>query len=150
MRQMPHVLLVLTATVLLAADKKDEKAELDKANLQGTWELIGAEMGGQKSEEPLGAKLTFTGNKVIAKDKDGKVRQESTFKLDPTKNPKQMDVIVTRNEKTEVQEAIYSLDGDTLKVCGAEAGKPRPTKFKTKESGDAMLLVLKRVKSQDK
>jgi hypothetical protein len=44
-----------------------------------------------------------------------------------------------------VQLAIYSLDGDELKVCLEAAGKPRPTKFVSKAGDTSVVWVLKRV-----
>jgi RNA polymerase sigma factor (sigma-70 family) len=71
------------------------------------------------------------------------------FNLDPAKKPKQMD-IVTRADPEGKEPyvakiaAIYSLEGDTLKICYAQPGKPRPTEFAAKPDGEHTLLVLKR------
>jgi hypothetical protein len=43
------------------------------------------------------------------------------------------------------QTAIYSLDGDTLKICSTAAGKPRPTKFESKRGDFGGLWILQRV-----
>ena len=40
-----------------------------------------------------------------------------------------------------VQLAIYSLDGDELKVCLEAAGKPRPTKFVRPRCADTWKCV---------
>jgi uncharacterized protein (TIGR03067 family) len=65
--------------------------------------------------------------------------------IDPAKSPKELDMELsegTRKGKTDP--SIYKLEGDVLILCGAEAGKPRPTAFTTK-AGQAM-YILKRVK----
>ena len=44
-------------------------------------------------------------------------------------------------------QAIYQLDGDTMKVCYAPAGQDRPTAFDTKDKPGYALIVYKREKS---
>ena len=70
-----------------------------------------------------------------------------TFKIDPTKTPKEIDVMDesgVKNDKTKL--GIYALDGDTYKYCLAPAGKPRPTEFTSKAGSGHSLGVSKREK----
>jgi uncharacterized protein (TIGR03067 family) len=41
---------------------------------------------------------------------------------------------------------IYAIDKDELRLCYAEPGATRPTKFESKPGDRVFLLVLKRVK----
>ena len=67
----------------------------------------------------------------------------STYKLDPSTNPKSIDL--TENGRT--KQAIYDLVGDTLRICIAESGEQRPTAFDSQpNSANDIVLILKRVK----
>jgi hypothetical protein len=41
---------------------------------------------------------------------------------------------------------IFEVKGDTLKLCWAKSGGPRPTEFSTKKGADEVLFVLRREK----
>jgi len=56
-----------------------------------------------------------------------------------------MDWIVETDPGHPIRQlAIYTLDGDTLKICSAAAGKPRPTRFESKPGDFGGLWILKR------
>jgi uncharacterized protein (TIGR03067 family) len=124
-----------TAAVATAGGGKD-----DQAKLQGTWTF---EKDGKTCELKF-AKNDFT---ITFDRKDA---FKGTFKIDASKKPKQMDLTITEGEKFkgETAQAIYELDGDTLKWCASEPGKAmRPTEFPTKEGdGPTLFLVFKRAK----
>jgi uncharacterized protein (TIGR03067 family) len=129
------VLCVLAWTSQAADDKQS-----DKDNLQGTWVLVLAEFGGMKIEPPKGKEtlFTFKGDKVTTTGDPGEKDVEGTFKLDENKKPKEIDLVVPKQDKpkeTETMKGIYQLDGDTLKMATPEAGPsgPRPTSFDGKE-----------------
>jgi uncharacterized protein (TIGR03067 family) len=68
------------------------------------------------------------------------------YTIEPSKKPKQMDWFVEEQPGHPIhQTAIYSLDGDTLKICSTAAGKSRPTRFESKKGDFGGLWVLKRV-----
>ena len=50
-----------------------------------------------------------------------------------------------RGRPRSAAKGIYTLEGDTLKICWVYQGK-RPTSFKAPQPGRGRLLVLKRVK----
>jgi uncharacterized protein (TIGR03067 family) len=136
-------LILFGAALLLAADspKADDKKE-DKDLIQGTWVLVSGERGGKPLPDEIvkGAKMTFAGDKITIKTKDREIK--GTFKLDPSKKPKAMDVKLDGNDG----QGIYSLEGDTLKIAHGADRDPRPTEFATKENTNLVLLVLKREK----
>ena len=122
--------------LLVPADKaKDDagKKELDK--LQGTWKSVSFEMNGQKTpaDELKKRTVTYTGDKWEVKE-DGKVVVAGTQKLDPTKDPHEIDSLVTEGEgKGTTMLGIYELKGDTFRVCFDPTGKERPKSFTPKE-----------------
>ena len=70
-----------------------------------------------------------------------------TFKVDPTKKPKTIDVTFTDGpEKGKIALGIYELEGDTYKVITDPAGKSRPAEFAIKPGSGYVLQVLKREK----
>jgi uncharacterized protein (TIGR03067 family) len=80
----------------------------------------------------------------------GQEDQNASYKLDPTKKPKEIDLTPLdgpANEKGKTGRAIYSLDGDVLKICmpGSLATGERPTELATKEGGKTSLFIFKRV-----
>lgn len=100
-------LAVMTAVTTLspAADKK-EAPKSDTDVIQGIWSI---EAGGPAK----GGTLTFTKTEVKMQFPKNKDVFSGTFKLDPSKTPKQIDLHLKGGEPNH---GIYELDGDTLKV----------------------------------
>jgi len=131
----------------------DAPAVRDLRNIQGTWVLVAEQWNGKKSSR---ADLQKDGKYyihfVIARDKitrkeSGKVRDQSSFVLGPGQNPKTIDLVaLPRRPKAGSVPGIYFLEGDTLKICLASEGKPRPVRFRAKAGSEHKLFVLKRKK----
>jgi uncharacterized protein (TIGR03067 family) len=141
--------LVLGAAVLLVA-AADEAAKKDQDKMQGQWEAVGIEYNG-KDLKADGVKLTFTfkGNKATLSGSDEITKDFSgfTFKLDPSTNPKCIDMTVTAgDQKDSVIEGIYEFKGEELRICAKITEKARPTKFASPEGEFIGLMTLKRVK----
>jgi uncharacterized protein (TIGR03067 family) len=138
--------LVLTAALAaVAADApKDEANKKDLARVQGVWKVASATHGGKDAppETVERMQLTFDGNKVTASD--GNKEEPATFELDATKKPAMIDIVDKKNER--VIQAIYEIDGDTLKVCFGRPGEGRPKEFSSKPDTTTVLMVLKRAK----
>ena len=68
-------------------------------------------------------------------------------RLDASKNPKQIDITVTKGnrESVGVIKGIYTLDDDELRLCLGEMGKDRPAAFPDKpKPGDVLVLQRER------
>ncbi len=111
--------LVLSA-YLTADDKKE-----DQDKIQGKWKFESGLQGGKPLPEDVtkSSTIVFEGNKIkMTRTVDGKEEShEMTFKLDPSKKPKAIDVDMMGKPGL----GIYSLDGDTLKICHGEQGDER-------------------------
>jgi uncharacterized protein (TIGR03067 family) len=140
---------------LMAADVPTKNApsrgDLDK--LRGTWVTVllvndGKTLVDEKTprKEASGTKLVYDGDKWMIKVGD-KTVATGVFKIDPTRKPKEIDILDesgAKNEKTKL--GIYELDGDTYRYCLAQAGKPRPTEFTSKDGSGDSLGIMKREK----
>jgi RNA polymerase sigma factor (sigma-70 family) len=121
-----------------------EEPKTDQEKLQGSWVLVAGDMNGDPAPEGYigNFRAVFKGNKLVFRTKDDKpiprFSREWTFQLDPKAKPKAIDLQSGDHRAA----GIYALEGETLKLCGAEAGGKRPTEFK---GGPGLLfLTLKR------
>src|SRR5207253_3991009 len=108
--------ILLIVGISPAGETKD-----DLAKLKGKWTF---EKDGKNLELEL-AKDTFT---ISFDDKVFK----GTFKIDPKKKPKEMDLTITEGDRFQgdTSLAIYEIDGDKLKWCACQPGKGnRATEF---------------------
>lgn len=135
-------ILVTACSLLLAAHEgKEKKPMTDRENIQGTWALTSGERSGKPLPDEVvrHVKLIFSGERLTTKNKDRQT--ETTFTLDPNKEPKEIDM----HMEGSVGKGIYQLDGDTLKIVHGEVGDARPREFPKTGSG-LTVLVLKREK----
>ena len=131
--------LVVIVSLLTSSVAADDKKDLD-----GKWVVVSVERDGKPWAAMKGAIRVNNGDKYILTPKEGKA-VPGTFKIDPTKKPKTIDMTPTEgNFKDKTLLGIYELDGDTLKICFAEPGKERPTDFTSKAG--MVLVVHKRDK----
>jgi uncharacterized protein (TIGR03067 family) len=140
-----RVLLFCFTCLLFAAEPRGndaDKKELDK--LQGDWTMVSMEFRGKKAsdEEVKNYKLTIKDDQwtVTVNGRDNK----ATIKIDPSKDPKTIDLTFTINDVISLSRGIYKLDGDTLSVCRNMGDNERPKEFKTSEEAGGGLVVWKR------
>jgi uncharacterized protein (TIGR03067 family) len=129
-------LCFVPVAVVCAADAGQKERE----KLQGTWTVEGGEVNGSPLS-PREKKASW----VFEKDRltwvAGTTKQRLTFRLDPNKIPKAIDI---HSDGAQFQ-GIYRLEGDTLRVA---YGKERPTAFKAPRGSKHVLVVLKRHKGK--
>jgi len=111
-------------------------AKKDQAGLQGTWKA---------TFEDKKLVLTLKGNTFTFTM--GDENYQGTFKIDPSKKPKHINMTVKKGDKfvDKTSLGIYELTGDTLKVCYSVAPNPRPTDFTSGPKSGRALVVYKRV-----
>ena len=112
--------------------------EMEK--FQGTWRQIAHERDGvadppkERGWEP---RVTFTGDTFVVTLADGSTPIKGTFKVDPTREPKALDLTDTFGaDAGKTFLAIYALEGDRLIFCAADARQERPTDFRTQPGQD--------------
>jgi uncharacterized protein (TIGR03067 family) len=147
-----RVVLCIAVGLLIAADAKDDAVKAAKAKLKGSWSLVSLEESGKKQPFPEGAKmsLVFQDDKVVMQSAfgDKKDSKEATYVIDPTKKPATIDITPSDGpEKGKTMPAIYVIEKDELKICGAQKpDQDRPKEFVTKEGSKSVLMTFKREK----
>ena len=138
---------LLVLALLVAADGKDDAAELKK--FEGTWQLVSEVMDGKdQPADHVGRIRWIFDDKGHWKVEDGgKVIFTGDMTVYPDRNPRAADSTLTNEgeQKGKVVRAIYELDGDTLKQCWAVEGE-RPRAFDAKPNPGINYSVYKRVK----
>jgi RNA polymerase sigma factor (sigma-70 family) len=171
-----------------AADKdkpKEEKpkegeSQKDAEAIQGVWRVTAVETEGKQRDDDRANRIksqewTIKADKIFIKMGMRDQKVGCPYKIDPTKKPKTIDITEQSvggdgEVKSEYKRrAIYSLEGDVLKVCyGMSAAEikhddqdigrrprpfdprdltadgGRPTQMTTKEDSRSMLITLKR------
>ena len=134
--------LLLTATV--AGDQaKPAKPAAGTAALQGTWAITS--MNGQAPQEGSPElTLTFAGDKYHQTE-GGKVNERGTFKVDATKKPMTIDLVITEGgDAGKTQLGVIEVTADTLRAgFGAPGATQRPADFSGKEG---FVVVMKKQK----
>ena len=139
------VAVVLTTVAPVYADKDASKKDFDK--IQGEWSLVTLHIEGKPAPEDRvkASKMTFKGNEASHVGQNGKL-EKGTFKLDASKTPKAIDISPSSGpQKGETLLGIYSIEGETLTICGAKLGDDRPKEIKPGK--DVVYMVFKRAKS---
>ncbi len=145
MKSLVFLLLPLSA-LLLAEPGKDAAFEKELAQFQGTWRPISMEMDGKfLAEEQIGkTRLTIKGEKFTFDT--GKDSHDGLYKIDPSKNPKQLDIVITRgDEKGKTYLVAYKFEkGQMVQVMEVSNAK-RPTEFTGKKGSGNLLEFWERV-----
>jgi uncharacterized protein (TIGR03067 family) len=139
---------VILALAISAVSHGAEPQKLE--SMEGGWVCSSATINGKEVPEATVKLLRLTLTKDRYKTEKGdEILFDSTYTLDAAKNPKRINIVGTEGElKGKEAQGIYSLDGDTLKICYTMPGKSRPTAFESAAGSAAQCVVWKR-KSAD-
>jgi uncharacterized protein (TIGR03067 family) len=141
----------LLLSIVPAAEEKKDDTKKDQEALQGTWKAVSSEQGGkEQGDEAKEHTLTFEKDTFTVKRGD-QVQVKGTFKLDPSKKPKAIDMTVTESRRDEHKgkemHGIYEMTKDGLKWCTSMPGDTdRPKEFSTKEGTRDLCVTLKKDK----
>jgi uncharacterized protein (TIGR03067 family) len=135
-------ILTLAAILLTAAAAPREAADTDDLKrMQGDWMVVSMTFNGMKypEEEAQALFRTVEGNNYQVA-RYSKPFFKGTFQLDPTATPKTIDSLSATDASKPIP-GIYEFDGDTLKICSAPPGKPRPNDFEAKAGSGHTLTI---------
>jgi uncharacterized protein (TIGR03067 family) len=143
-----NVLPVLAILLLIGGGAPGEdQNNKDLEKIQGDWAQVSMVVDGEKLPDDE-AQALFRSMKddqyTIFRFK--KAIGKGTFKLDASKKPKTIDAATTVGGRNLVLLGIYELDDNSLKLCFAAPGKPRPTEFTAKKGSEHRLSVWEREK----
>ena len=145
-------LIVLLAFVGTAARAADPAAD-ELKKLQGEWQAVELEVKGQKlgknNPEVENMRFVFKDDELTVKSAAGAGERKKTFKLDPTKTPREIDITsLDGQEKDTTAACIYKFEKDRLTICMPyfKDSTDRPKEFKAGADDGRMLITLERVK----
>jgi uncharacterized protein (TIGR03067 family) len=124
-----------------------QSAAEDLQKLQGVWEVTGGEVNGSAISESDIPPITLT-----ITDKSYRVEREGNtdrgaFTLDPSKQPKQMDIQPGSGDGAgDKVLAIYEIGADSFRVCYAGPGDDRPKAFATEPDSRRLVINYQRKK----
>jgi uncharacterized protein (TIGR03067 family) len=120
-------LMLLGAAGLCSADDKKDEKKKDQELIQGEWVVVESTIPAQ-----IGKKLILKGDEWTSP-----MGVKFTFKLDQSKDPKQLDL--TRGRVTFL--AIYKVEDGKLTFCREKAERGiRPNAFKGDATNDLVVL----------
>lgn len=143
MKHFTLVPAVLLATTVGIFAQSGLSKELE--SLQGTWVLTSSD--GQSLEgSGQTVAVVITGDKY-AQTQDGQVVERGTIKLDPSKSPIAIDLVITEgDDANKTQLGVLRIDGDTVTTkLSAPGATDRPTDFSPADG--YLVLVAKKVKT---
>jgi uncharacterized protein (TIGR03067 family) len=119
-------------------------------NLVGSWDCVSAVIDGKPLAGETAGQLRLTLTPDRYKTERGEqVLFDSTYKVDVTKSPAQIDMIGTEGDlKGKAALGIFKLDGDMLTMCYVMPGKERPMALESQPKSGAFLVVWKRAETR--
>ncbi len=139
--------LALSCGLLTASD--DPKTDKD---LEGSWVVVSALRGGEKGERPVGDRFTFKDGQITIKPDESDSREQlATYTVDPSRDPKQINLTPKAREGTDQESptlpGIYKIEDGKLIVCfSTDRNVERPTSFASEVGSRTILAVLERRK----
>lgn len=144
---MSHLIVIGLLTV--GADPLNEAAKKELQTLQGEWVVVRIET--KDAVHDVGEEDRISLTFKDATWAFGTVQKGEVVALDPSTNPKVIDLTSVRGTRVTHNEGIYKRDGDTLIVSIYQGkDKKRPTSFDRPTEDQTVLWTLKRAKPAEK
>ena len=126
------IVVLLFAGVSASAQNPPAAVARELVPLQGTWVLTSPDGQGMMPGGELA--LVITGN-AYAQTVNGEVNERGTIKLDPTKKPMALDLMIAEgNDAGKTQLGLIEVSGDTMKgALNTPGDSVRPSDFSPKE-----------------
>jgi uncharacterized protein (TIGR03067 family) len=128
---------------------KEALTAVGRKELAGKWQAATYALNGNKAsaEDLKKVQLVIDAEGNTRALNDGKVFIASTTRIDPTAEPKTIDMFYTQGDsKGKTSLGIYKIEDDILTICRAAPDKARPTEFDSKPDSGQTLMTYKREK----
>jgi RNA polymerase sigma-70 factor (ECF subfamily) len=114
--------------------------QTDAERLQGTWTLVWSITDGKPAPQDSAPALTMRlTDKNFHSEWADRLFRQSTYKLDPTHDPRWIDLIAPSEFPGHVSQGIYRFEGDELMLCLPRANADRPIRFESKPGSGVTL-----------
>ncbi len=126
---------------------QDALRKNEERRIEGTWTLVGCKLNGEDQQIPNEG-MEFIIKQGTIKIKQGsRVTGEGTFRIDPSKTPKAIDISNSGKEyRGKINLGIYELRKNELWMAISTAGVPdRPGDFSCKQGSGELLAIYKKV-----
>ncbi len=136
--------LLALGTAIPAGSQGQEAA--DRRRLVGTWTGWIVEGRGDRPNAMIGkiAEMTITERTIRARD-DQRDMGEGNYRVGRDQGWGTLDAAgIAGPTRGKTYLGIYQLEGDTLRWCTANPGRPRPTELMTRRGDGWYLMVLRR------
>jgi uncharacterized protein (TIGR03067 family) len=132
------------ASAGLGADARRENRP-DSERLTGKWALVSLVQNGQElpSDRARDLRLELT-DKMFRSNLPSRLFREATYTIDPSQEPRWMDVISPGDFGEHVCRGIYRLEEEQLTLCHARPGDERPTRFASRPGSGITLTRWRR------
>jgi RNA polymerase sigma factor (sigma-70 family) len=118
----------------------------DAQRLQGVWQLVSMVSEGKQASEneirEIRLELTDT---AFRSECAGPLFRESTYTIDPTRDPRRLDFTSKGDFPPHVCQAIYRFEGEDLVLCYPRSGANRPARFESKPGSGLTLILWRRI-----
>jgi uncharacterized protein (TIGR03067 family) len=149
-------LSILAFTLIAPIARSDAPKADEMKKLEGEWQAVEVEINGKKrtndDDEVKKLRVVIKGNNMTIRSSDGAgAERKKTFKIDPSKSPKEIDITsLDGQEKDQIAAGIYKFEKDRLIICIPNFKDPtvRPKEFKAGADDGVLLVVLERVPSK--
>ena len=149
-RAVMFVVIAATSAFALAADK-EEAIKADRSLLAGEWRVVSIVANGNTNADPVVARVTVV-NELDGKWSllsNGKIIAEGTSTIDPTTNPKTIELKSSRgsveNARGTRYHGIYEVHETTRRLCFVPVDKPLPESFAGGRETGQILVTFERV-----
>jgi uncharacterized protein (TIGR03067 family) len=140
-----RMLSLLILAVFGAWAAAQGEGQKEQAKLQGTCVIESAIADGKEVPSDVFKSFTMTFKGDAYTVTMGQEKIEGTFRIDPAKDPKMIDILPDNGpDRGRVQAGVYAFEGNKLKICGAQPGTNRPANFDTKDKPGQTLLILRK------
>jgi len=137
--------LLLSVSVWSAAASLADDAT-QRRRLEGRWTGQIVDGGGEQGPVEV-AEMLITPDRITARGPYGRAFGEGQYRLEGGQSLLNLDAMSTAGPgRGKIYLGVYSLEGDTLRWCVANPGRPRPTELVSRARQGQYLMILKRAR----